>query len=83
MIFDNVVERDIFIPFFQKKLCRHRDYQLFSFFPDTYFLAWSCLKSIVMLNLRSIAARRLAKNSPLDCFYTAMQCRSLCFSIYT
>ncbi len=35
-----------------------------------------------MLNLRSIAARRLAKNSPTDYFYTASQCRSLCFSIY-
>ena len=29
------------------------------------------------LSLRSTAARRLAKNSPLDCFYPAMQGRSL------
>ena len=42
-----------------------------------------CLKSIVMLNLCSTAARRLAKNSPLDYFCPATQCRSLCFSIYT
>ena len=34
------------------------------------------------VGLRSIAARRLAKNSPLDCFCPATQCRSLCFSIY-
>ena len=34
-----------------------------------------------MLNLRSIAAWRLAKNSPLDYFCPAMQCRSLCFRI--
>ena len=40
-------------------------------------------KSIVMLNLCSTAARRLAKNSPLDYFCPATQCRSLCFSIYS
>ena len=40
-------------------------------------------KSIVMLNLRSIAAQRLSKNNPLDYFFLATQCRSLCFSIYT
>ena len=34
-----------------------------------------------MLNLRSTAARRLAKNSPLDYFCPATQSRSLCFSI--
>ena len=41
------------------------------------------LKSIVMLNLCSTAARRLAKNSPLDYCFPATQCRSLCVSIYT
>ena len=50
------------------------------FFPEGFSLCHSELVSESkkkMLNLRSIAARRLAKNSPLDCFCPASQCRSL------
>ena len=43
----------------------------------SYYGAIFCFAKNRATSLRSIAARRLTKNSPLDCFCPATQCRSL------